>query len=61
MEQKLREGGEEILQNWSTYLAQKKVSEGGVSWAGRKNERGRRKGMRRQPKRASQPGEHSAA
>lgn len=29
MEQKLREGGEEILQNWSTYLAQKRVSEGG--------------------------------
>lgn len=34
---------------------------GGASWAGRKNERGRRKDMRRQPKRASQPGEHSAA
>lgn len=34
MEQKLREGGEEILQNWSTYLAQKKVSEGGRAGQG---------------------------
>lgn len=43
MEQKLREGGKEILQNWSTYLAQKKVSEGGRAGQGErmKGEEGR--------------------